>query len=72
MSLREVRKNERMSQHELAIMAGVKQPLVSKIECGKARPSPEIAKRIANVLHLTTEQMWEMFYADTDNEPCNG
>lgn len=30
---------------------------------GTRRPSPEVAQRIATILGLTREEMWQMFYA---------
>lgn len=64
MDLKSIRKAAGITQHELATLVGVKQPLVSKIEKRSANPSTEVAKRIAKVLNLSISEMWEMFFED--------
>lgn len=44
MDLKSIRKAAGITQHELATLVGVKQPLVSKIEKRSANPSTEVAK----------------------------
>ncbi|MEK5586592.1 helix-turn-helix transcriptional regulator [Paenibacillus sp. FSL P2-0536] len=49
--LRDLRKDKRLSQGELAEMANIKAPYLSKIETGKEpAPSEEILIRLAHVL----------------------
>jgi len=51
-----------MSVKELAKKTGVSHQAIYYYESGKKRPSPEIANRIGEILGLTKEELWEMFY----------
>lgn len=53
-----------MSQQALGEKVGVKRLSIARYESGQRRPSPRVAGRIAAVLDLSTDQMWEMFYRD--------
>lgn len=71
MTLKEARKRAGYSQCRLAALAGVSQSMISKIERYGNRPSPRVAEKIAAVLALTTSEMWEMLYADSDGKNPN-
>lgn len=67
MKLEDLRKKHGMTQHELAVLAGVRQNTVSQLESGKRRPSIETAKRIGAVLGFD----WAQFYEDSDQNSAN-
>ena len=56
----EKRKLKELSQEELAIKCDVSQVTIARIENGERRPSPELAKKIADVLNFS----WTKFYED--------
>ncbi len=70
MTLREIRKESHFSQEKLANAVGVKRLSIARYEAGTRRPTPEVARRIADVLHITTEQMWDMFYSADHAQQC--
>ena len=49
----------------LAKKVGVSYQAIYYYENGKKRPSPEIAARIGDILGLSKEELWEMFYGRT-------
>ena len=57
-----------MSVKELAKRTGVSHQAIYYYENGKKRPSPDIAARIGEILGLSKDELWEMFY-DTDHKP---
>lgn len=57
--LRRLRKNRGLTQAELARRVGVNQSLIAMIELGYYRPYPKIKKRIAEVLGVLPEDIWE-------------
>lgn len=67
-TMSEHRKKLGLTQCALAETVGVKRLSIARYESGARKPSPTIAKRIACVLQLTTEQMWEMFYGEANGE----
>lgn len=58
--LRTLRENLGLTQEKLAETVGVERSLISKFETGSARPSPDTAKAIAQVLDFN----WTKFYED--------
>ena len=66
MTLKEARRRAGISQCQLAALAGVTQSMICKIERYGNRPSPRVAEKIAAALNLTTAEMWDMLYADSD------
>lgn len=58
--LREVRRDKRMTQKELAKRVGCVRGHISSIENGRVHPSVEMAKSIAKVLEFE----WTKFYED--------
>ena len=64
--LGDLRKAEHLTQEELATLLGISESTIRAYEYGQRRPSPKIAAQIANLFSLTTEQLWNMFYAKPD------
>lgn len=64
--LGDLRKAEHLTQEELAVLLGISESSVRAYEYGQRRPSPKIASQIGNLFSLTTEQLWDMFYAKPD------
>ena len=56
----EKRRNKQISQEELAKKCDVSQVTIARIENGERRPSPELAKKIADVLNFS----WTKFSED--------
>lgn len=48
----EARKREKLTQTQLASLAGINRASYSNIESGKRAPSVKLAKKIANVLKI--------------------
>lgn len=53
--LKQVRENHELSQKEAAEKIGISYPHYNFIENGDRRPSPEVAKRIAEILGFPDE-----------------
>ena len=64
MKLKEIRKEKRMTQTEVAEKAGIKRLRYWTYESGKRKPKPEIAMKIADVLEFD----WKDFY-EPENDP---
>ena len=58
--LKNIRKGLHMTQYSVAAMAGIKRPYYSFIESGKRRPSPQVAQKIAQIMHFD----WTRFFID--------
>lgn len=58
--LKDIRKGLHMTQYRIADMVGIKRPYYSFIESGKRRPSPQIAQKIAQIMHFD----WTRFFVD--------
>lgn len=56
---------------ELAELAGVSREFISKLESGRRRLSPGVARRTAAVFGLSLSQMWGMFYREEALFPDN-
>lgn len=54
------RKAHKLTQSELGEMCGVAQRTIAAYESGERRPTPEVAKRIGDVLGIP----WTDFYED--------
>jgi len=61
-TLRDVRMEGNLTQKELARNVGVTQRAISYYESGIRKPSPDVANRIAALLSLSIEEVWNMFY----------
>ncbi len=59
-NLKQMRKDKRMTQTEVAEKCGLKRLRYWTYEAGTRTPRPEIAKRIADVLEFD----WTKFYED--------
>lgn len=55
--IRDLRKQKRMSQTELAKSAGVSQTTVNAWETGKAEPSSSAVARLADIFNVTTDYL---------------
>jgi len=62
LQLQNIRESKKMTQQEIANLAGVDISMISKIESGLRRPSVELAKKIAKVLDFD----WTLFYREGD------
>lgn len=56
--LLEIRKKRKLTQQEVADLAGLKRSYYGMIETGNRRPSPEVAMRLAKALGFD----WTRFY----------
>ena len=55
--IRDLRKQKRMSQTELAKSAGVSQTTVTAWETGKAEPSSSAVSKLADIFNVTTDYL---------------
>ena len=55
--VRDLRKQKRMSQTELAKSAGVSQTTVTAWETGKAEPSSSAVAKLADIFNVTTDYL---------------
>lgn len=51
-TLRQLRKQQHLTQEQLAVAAEVSSSTIYHIEAGKVRPRPSIVRRLARVLHV--------------------
>ena len=58
--LLDARRSKKLSQSELASLAGSNRASYSNIESGKRAPSVKLAKRIATILEID----WTIFFKD--------
>lgn len=63
MNLLKLRMQHDISQEELSKRLNVSQCTISKIETGKAKPSPELAMKLGEVFGLNSAEIWDTFYA---------
>lgn len=64
--IRELRKERKMSQEELAIMVGTTRQTITSIEVGKYTASLVLAHKIAKCFGLTIEDIFD--FSESDNE----
>ena len=57
MLIEAMRKRKRMTQTELAIAVGVTQPSISDYDSGKKRPTIDTAKKLADALGCTVDDL---------------
>ena len=57
MLIETMRKQKRMTQTELAIAVGITQPSISDFESGKKRPTIDTAKKLADALGCTVDDL---------------
>ena len=59
MTLKEIRLNKRITQVELAKRVGIRQQTISHYETGRAKPSLDVAVKLAKVLGVSVEEIYE-------------
>jgi len=57
-------KNGEMTQDNIARMAGVSRQTIIAVEKGKFKPSVKLALKLANILHCTVEELFELEEGD--------
>jgi transcriptional regulator with XRE-family HTH domain len=67
--VRAQRRLAQVSQRHLAKMSGVSDSYLSQIERGNYRPSPEVAKALAQAFNLQPKQLYTMLGFMDDDEP---
>lgn len=55
--LRNLRKENNLTQKELASLIGVQNSIISFYEVGDRAPSPQVIVKLASVLHVTTDYL---------------
>lgn len=53
--LRQLRKDRKLTQQQLADLIGVKNSVISFYEVGERTPSPDVLRKLALVLHVSTD-----------------
>ena len=71
MKLSEYRRKKKMTQYELGIAVGVTQRSIANYENGDRKPSPKVAERIAKVLEMDTQTMWDVLYKNDASSADN-
>ena len=66
--LKKIRKENHLTQADVALLLGVKQQSVTAYETGTRTPSPKVAGKIADLYHLDIKDVWEMFYGSAAEE----
>lgn len=55
--LRQLRKEKKLTQKQLASLIGVKNSVISFYEVGDRTPSPEVIKKLAVTLHVSSDYL---------------
>ena len=66
--LKNIRIKKGLTQSDVAIASNVNVTMISKIELGERRPSPETAKKIAAVLGFEWTRFFEDVASDTEKQ----
>ncbi len=53
--LRQLRKDRKLTQQQLAELIGVKNSVISFYEVGERTPSPDVLRKLALALHVSTD-----------------
>jgi putative transcriptional regulator len=61
-----LREGANITQMQISQCAGISQGYYSDIECGVRCPSPDVAVRIAKVLNIPENDIFRVFYAETN------
>lgn len=56
--IRELRKNQKLNQKELARLSGVSRYYVSQVELGKQSPTVDVIDDMATALHVSLEELF--------------
>jgi transcriptional regulator with XRE-family HTH domain len=59
LTLKELRERKNLSQIDLARLIGVSQQVISHYETGRARPSLDVIVKLAKVLGVSIEEIYE-------------
>lgn len=65
MSIRDTRKAKKCTMKQVAAAADITEGAYCMIENGKRRPSVDVAQKIAAVLEIPEEKIFEVFYKKT-------
>ena len=57
-------KNGEMTQDNMVRIAGVSRQTIIAVEKGKFNPSAKLALKLANILHCTVEELFELEEGD--------
>lgn len=58
--LKKLRKKRHITQQELSVSSGIRQQVISKIECGKTiSPGVDVMHRLAKALRCTVDDLIE-------------
>ena len=60
--LKALREEKRLKQEEVASAAGISRSAYCNIEKGSRRPSVDVAQKLAAVLGIPEEKIFEVFY----------
>lgn len=63
-----LREGANITQTQISQCAGISQGYYSDIEGGVRCPSPEVAVRIAKVLNIPENDIFRIFYAETNKQ----
>ena len=55
--LRQLRKDRKLTQQQLAELIGVKNSVISFYEVGERIPSPDVLRKLALALHVTSDYL---------------
>lgn len=55
--LRQLRKDRKLTQQQLAELIGVKNSVISFYEVGDRTPSPDVLRKLALALHVTSDYL---------------
>jgi transcriptional regulator with XRE-family HTH domain len=55
--LKQLRKENNLTQKQLALQIGVQNAVISFYEVGERYPSPEVLVKLASTLHVTTDYL---------------
>lgn len=55
--LRQLRKDRKLTQQQLADLIGVKNSVISFYEVGERTPSPDVLRKLALALHVTADYL---------------
>ena len=55
--LRQLRKEKNLTQKQLGELVGIRNSVISFYELGERVPSPEVVKKLAAVLHVSTDYL---------------
>jgi|YelNats1bottle13_1022553.scaffolds.fasta_scaffold00817_4 putative transcriptional regulator len=65
--IKNIRKEKRISQTQLAKLTGISRPYLSEIENGKVNPSAKVILKIAKALGTEVEKMFNTYNQDVNH-----